>query len=221
MKLVTSCLLSLLVVSLAGCHITITGFDGIAGSGVSEQEDRDVADFEEISFDGAATVNVRLGDEYAFSITADDNLLELIETKVVDGELRIKPTESINPETDIVIDITMPVLKAVEVDGAADFNLKEMDGESFALEVRGAVNFTANGKLKKLDIDCKGASEMDLRDLECESVKIDVSGASSGSVFASKSIDAVVSGAGTLTVYGNPEDVNRSVNGVGEIKIAE
>ncbi len=221
----TLCLLlplSVVVLGVAGCNITINGaFGGVEGSGTSKTESREVETFDQISFQGAGTVNVTVGKENSVTVTADDNLLELIETTVDDGKLTIRPTETISPKTNLVIEITTSKLSSVEIAGAATMDIKDAAGDSLDIEIAGASTITATGEVKALKLDVAGACKINLKSLKSETAKVVLAGASSGKVFASKSIDANAVGASSLTVYGSPDLVTKSVSGVGSIKIKD
>ena len=53
--------------------------------------------------------------------------------------------------------------------------------------------------------------------LKAENVRITVSGAGDAEVYASKSLHAVISGAGDVVYDGNPADVQREISGWGEV----
>jgi hypothetical protein len=213
---------ALLATCLSGCNITFIGAaKGIPGSGVSGTESRDVTGFDKISIVGFGKVNVTVGGEDSLSITGDDNLLELIESTVSNGKLTIKPSESIRPKTDMVFDISISRLTSVELSGAADFDIQNVEGDSLTVELNGSGNLDASGTVTKLNVEINGAGNVDLQQLEAETVTIEVNGAASGTVFARNSIDAEINGVGSVTVHGNPQDVKKQINGIGRFNVVD
>ena len=153
--------------------------------------------------------------------TADDNLLELIETKVKNGTLTIKPTESISPKSGLKFEIVTPNLELIRSEGATLVEISDLEGDTLKLEIKGASNVTGYGTVNELTVDLKGASSADLAKMISKTTKVDASGACSATVHATASVDVSLKGAGTITVHGKPEDVVKSVQGIGRVKIVE
>ena len=65
---------------------------GMEGSGVPRTEEREVGAFDRIELSGSGRLEVTTGPLSALSVTADDNLLGLLRTEVVDGTLIIERT---------------------------------------------------------------------------------------------------------------------------------
>lgn len=214
---------ALITVSLAGCNYSfnVNSTSGVPGSGVSATETRDVSDFQKVSIEGFGQVNIVVGDEDALSITGDDNLLELIGSTVENGMLTIRPTESINPKSDMVFEISISQLTAVSLSGAANFDIQNATGDSLEIEINGSGNLKASGNIATLAVEVNGASRIDLQQLEAEDATIELNGAASGVVFASKSIDAEINGVGKITVHGNPQDVKKEINGLGRLNVVD
>ncbi len=201
------------VVGFAGCTFD---FVGEAGSGVKKTETRDVEPFDQIEASGAATVNVHFGKQPSLTITTDDNLLELIETKVSDGKLTIQPIKSISPRVGVLVDVTTTDLKSLEGSGAVEFNVRSAKLDSLTVRFSGASTLTADGTANKLDISVSGSGKIDAENLKAKTVKFSLTGAGTGKVYASDSLDASISGAARLTYFGNPH-VTQEVSGVGSV----
>ncbi|MEM7453270.1 MAG: DUF2807 domain-containing protein [Planctomycetota bacterium] len=211
-----------LTISIAGCNISFNGSSsGVAGSGTKKSEDREVTEFTRIVIEGVGEVEISIAEEASLSIATDDNILELIESTVEDGVLKIRPTESINPTIGPEITIATLALEGVTVDGAAALDITGDLGESLDIVLNGAGNVEGNGSVNDLNIETNGAGNVDLEELEADSVKIVLNGAGNGTVHANSSVDATINGFGSVTVHGNPADVNRSVNGLGSVSIVE
>ena len=206
----------LLVCLFSGCH----GIGpGIAGSGISHTEFRQVPQFDEIELDGFGTVNIIAGEHQSVHVTTDDNLLARIETRVDDGKLTINPMKNIRPQTELVIDVTVPQLTAARVSGAGDINVDGVYGEDLDLSISGSGDLRAQGQVANVSTKISGAGSADLQQLAAENAKVKISGAGHVDVFASRSIDARVSGVGTVDCYGNPTDVQQRVSGVGRVRL--
>ena len=205
--------LGLAVQPLAGCALVI----GTPGSGVVQSETRPVDVFDEIEVSGAATVHVVFGNDSQVHLTTDDNLLPLIETKVADGKLRIRPLEPIRPSQELVVRITTSDIERIEANGSVNMHIERAKLDALEIELNGACDLVAEGTVDQLTIEASGAADVDTRALQAKSVKFSLSGAGSGQVFASDALSAEISGAGSLRYYGNPTQVNEQLSGVGSI----
>lgn len=210
-----ACVLSLIVGVGAGCR---GAFDvGLPGSGTSRTESRDVASFSQLSFVGAARIEFAVGPKPTLQITADDNLIELIETIVIDGVLQIRPTRRIAPKTPIVIKIVAPDLSAVETSGAAELDLAGIANERLALEVNGAGSVVARGTTGHLDLSLTGAARALLGGLAARDATLTLTGAGSADVHVAQSLNVTITGAGIVTYSGDAR-VTQQVFGAGSVK---
>src|SRR6185312_12301425 len=89
-------LLAAAVTLFAGCT------RGIKGDGVIKTENRSILGFSKVEVTGAFKINWSSG-KPALDISADQNLLPLIETVVNGDTLRIESKENLSPTKDITI----------------------------------------------------------------------------------------------------------------------
>jgi len=214
-------LLLALAVTLSGCSANgiINSPQVISGSGQVTTETRDVGGFTSVELRASGQMNITQGDTNTLSITADDNLLPLIKTTVRGGVLIIefdRPTITFNPITRLQYDITVRKLEALTITGAGDFKVNNLNGESFKVNISGAGNITAAGRVTSQEVTLTGAGRYDADKLESDSATIEITGAGSASVWAKKTLDVNISGMGNVSYYGNPE-VSRRVSGVGSV----
>ena len=214
---VASLLLTTLL--LAGCVVN----SGIPGSGVAKTETRDVAGFNSISIAGIGTYEITVGDAEAFEVTADDNLLPILETKLEnDGSLlKIRFSENVSPNTPIQVKIGTQQLAKLTVSGACKVNFSNLESEQLELNVSGANTISGNAKLDSLLVTASGATSLKLEEVVAKSVTVKMSGAGSGTVHATEAINANLSGAGSLKVKGNPEQVEKKASGIASVKMIE
>ena len=208
-------ILSVLLIILAASSCR---FWGVRGSGDIEYEFREVENFSRLEIAGAFTVKVIVGEEPRLEISADDNLLKYITTRVSGDKLVIESRKSLSPRRGIKIRISTRNLESLEASGASTIDVEGIKGESFTLDVSGAGSLNLQGETKTLKADMSGAASLKARDLRAEKVKIEISGASSAKVFASEAITAEVSGVGSVDFYGDPKTVKTNVSGIGSIK---
>ena len=200
------------VIFIAGCN-----FRGIRGSGDIKSETREIDEFDEVNVGGAFEVNIRAGEKPSLSIEGDDNLLKYIRTRVKGNTLEIDTRKNIRPRKGITINITMPDITELVSSGACDIKVINIKNDELAVILSGAGSIDLKGDTKELHVEMSGAGSLDAENLKAEDVSISISGACSADVFATNSLDASVSGVGSIDYSGNPLKVNTNVSGVGSI----
>ncbi|MHB8906840.1 MAG: head GIN domain-containing protein [Melioribacteraceae bacterium] len=209
-KLISTVLLLAFV--LSGC-----GFWGVRGNGRIKDESRKVAEFRKIEAGGAFSIHVKVGPATSIRISAEENLLGYIRTNVKGNTLVIDTRKNISPRKQILIEITTPYLNDIEVSGANDIEIEGINETEFDVDLSGAGNIHLIGEVEKLRAELSGAGNINARELKAKEVLISVSGAASADVYATKYLDASVSGVGSIDYYGNPEKTRTNVSGVGSI----
>lgn len=199
---------------------------GLLGANVSLHADevsqsRDVATFTKIQVNGAVELKLVAGKDQSVQVTADDRWIDQITTEVRNDTLIIDMDDiDWNDDNDgILINITMAVLEELVVEGAVDADLEEIDSPELSLTINGAGDVDVSGKCGELEVDIRGAGDISARELECEVASVSIFGAGDADVFASKEITAKLMGVGDVTVYGNPQKINRSIFGLGDFRV--
>ena len=78
-----------------------------------------------------------------------------------------------------------------------------------------------SGKVSALTAVMSGANHLSARQLTADSANVTVNGSGDAAVDARQQIVAQISGAGSITVYGNPKARSTQVNGAGKISFVE
>lgn len=207
-----------LALALSGCiQLPV----GIQGSGVSKTETRTVGEFHAVSHNVVGEVTIQIGQPPSVQVTFDDNLLEILETSVVDGELRIDCNENYSSQVGLKIQITAPSLDELKLTSVGSMEVTGFAGESLTVNQSGVGSLKVEGKAKSVDLKVSGVGSADLKGLEAETVKVVVSGVGEASVFASESVDASTSGIGEITVHGNPKEQKTKSSGIGEVSFSK
>ncbi len=217
--ILTALFLTILMCGTASADfLGIFGDRGIRGSGDMETRTFDLDKTNAVSIHGAFDLYVTFGKKQKISVTIDDNLWDNFEIKVKNGNLDLDWEDNCRPDSDCRIDLVLVELEEVSVYGACDANIDDYDGDSFSFNVRGAGDLEINGEVDDLEISISGAGDVDAEELIANHVDVSISGAGSGSVYAEKSIEARISGVGSLTYYGDPEEKSTLVSGMGSSK---
>jgi hypothetical protein len=211
----TVCLLAVLLV-MSGCGALKFG-RGASGSGNIKTEKRQIGAFSSVDVSGAYEVEIVCQKQPGVEVEGDDNILPLVQTYVKNGTLYINSDKPFNVKKAIKVRVTTDNLEGVNSSGASKISLEGVKNEQLVIETSGASNIDAAGETRSLQIESSGASKVDVRDLRAARVKVSLSGAGHANVYASEEVNADVSGASSVTYYGEPKVVNKSVSGAGSI----
>jgi hypothetical protein len=211
------CLLLMVAMLAAGCPFLS---NGVAGSGKSVTENRPVGTFSKIKIEGAASLDVEIGNTTAVTVTTDDNLLPLIETKIDGDTLHIRSTKSYSTRLGVNVKITIPALEGVAMSGACDMQVRGLDAKIFSLDVSGAGSTHLAGKTAALEIHCSGAGSIDAAGLTAQKVKVNMDGATHATVCATESLDASATGVSSVRYTGHPAQVRQNVDSLCSVEAA-
>lgn len=215
-------LLAIALVALGSSQVSAGWFDkiaGIKGSGQEMSETRELAPFNEIELESSADIFVTIGEVQSVTVTTDDNLLDNLKTRVTgSGKLIIDTRKSYRSRIGVRIDIVMPALEAIEVQGSGDIQVFDLDGERLEIDIQGSGDVEIEGRVNELYIDIQGSGDVSARRLEARDVEIDIDGSGDVAVMALTSFDGKINGSGDIRYYGNPEYVSTSINGSGTIR---
>lgn len=191
---------------------------GIKGSGDMVTEERDLKEFDEIDVLGSMDVYIEVGDEQKVEITFDDNLIELVRTRVSGHTLRIDTRESFRSRRGCEVHITVPKLEMVSLTGSGDVEVTRLKQKSFEIELSGSGEIVVTGDVEELEIDLAGSGDIDASELIAEEANCDLGGSGRIRVHATKAFKGDLSGSGDILYYGDPKYVDRDVSGSGSIR---
>ncbi len=213
-KAIIGSFLILLVLAVA-CN----PFGGTDGSGTAKTETRSVKDFTTIGFSGTGKVIVEQTGTESLSVTADDNILPLLETSVTDGKLSLggKSGSSYSAKTPIEFKVGVKDLSKLSVSGAGNVEIVQLKTNKLEISVSGVGDVTISGSADALDMTLSGTGSFHGDKFRVKQAKARCSGVGSAVVNASDDLDASVSGVGSIEYVGSP-NVKQSVSGIGSVK---
>jgi hypothetical protein len=210
------------------------------GSGQSRTEAREASGFAAVAMRGDIDVVVRQGAKEAVQVTADDNLLPLLETTVENGTLRIqwKRGESIRTKAKTLVTVDVIKLGAVSLSGSGDLKVEPLKTPSLALSISGSSDarfdqldagelkisisgsgdVLASGKTGKLDISIAGSGDVQARELAADEVSISIAGSGDAKVTAARTLAVSIAGSGDVEYGGGAVLARSRVAGSGSIR---
>ena len=191
----------------------------IHGSGVVASQVRSVHDFHAVAISGVGRLVVDQTGNESLTLTAEDNFLHLIETKVDDGVLYIgwRSNSNISPTEDIVFHVTVDHLSDILASGATEVEILSLQEDYLYVGLSGATSMCGSGLFDVLNIGISGAAAFQGRDLVSREMMVGISGAAYAVVNASEYLHGTVSGVAALKYIGNPR-ISVSVSGLATIR---
>jgi hypothetical protein len=179
--------------------------------------------FDKITLAGPDNLTFVTEGKHAVTATGDAKVLETLQYKVKDGELRIrrKPSNwSFGDKGEAAIAVNGPALRGLVVAGSGSVKADRMEGDTVDLSIAGSGNATiARLTAKTLDGAIAGSGSLRLAG---SADKADISIAGSGSVlgeaFKAETVDISIAGSGDVTMASDGS-VDASLMGSGDVTI--
>jgi hypothetical protein len=214
--------------------------ESVQGSGKIRSEARKADHFSGLEVSVPGEVELRVGTGEGVSIETDDNILPLIETRVENGTLEIRPArDNLNLRAHTMritvnareIDhlslagsgsITADTLRArsfkASLAGSGSIKARAIEGDNLAIKVAGSGDLSVGGgNVKDMKISIAGSGDVDVGKLKAVDVRVKTAGSGNSTVWASGSLDVSVAGSGDVNYYGDAR-VSRSVMGSGDVR---
>jgi hypothetical protein len=218
----------LLALSLSGCiiHISDDGGAGwpwgnrarLHGSGTRATQVRTLGEFTRVRAATSGEVRVVVGGAGRVEVSCDDNLIEHVRTRVVDGELVIDTDgESLGFREELRVGIACPALEGATLSGSGLLDIQGLSGERFEASLSGSGELAARGKVSHASLCLTGSGDLSCRDLAAEQAQVSLSGSGDVHVNASARLSVSISGSGDVRYSGGAPEITRSVAGSGTI----
>jgi hypothetical protein len=210
----------------------------VKGSGNQTTTNRKVADFTKLDISGAYKVILKQDSSLGVSVTADDNLQELIKTEVDGDKLKISTNKkSICASGDFTVIIGVHHLEAIKTSGAIsvtsegkiiaktfDLDLSgatkinlDLDAATVHTEASGVTEISLKGQASSHDINLSGGGKVHAFDFIVGNYDIETSGASECEINVLHELTVNSSGASSINYKGNPATINNKKSGVSSI----
>jgi len=230
----------ILLISLTACKknglVCYHGNDNV----ITEQRTTDHFDGIDLRID--ADVHVEQSATYSVSITASENLMDIIKTDVHGSTLCIdtKKNKCINGNDDIEVYVTMPELNKLEISGSGDIESKKtFNASNLEMNISGsgdiefdslntnnyAINISGSGNVRlagvqtatSQKIHISGSGDVKTVDLATDDCDIHISGSGKAQIWAVAKLNADISGSGDVLYKGTPL-VTSSSSGSGSVR---
>jgi Putative auto-transporter adhesin, head GIN domain len=232
-----------LITFFAALFIATVTFAGKPAATRSNADDRtfSVSNFDKLDLGSAFTIHVRQGGSFSVKASGRDKDIQELEASVSGGTLKIRYKDQKwgwNNRERITIDITMPTLKAADLSGATNTDIRgfknqgsvafdvsgaskldmEVDADRLSIDFSGASSIVFTGKADRVEGELSGASSLRAFEMNSKTVNLSVSGASSARVSASEALNVEASGASSVRYKGGATKVSSNSSGASSVR---
>jgi hypothetical protein len=194
--------------------------DVIKGSGNIITQTRSVPAFTSVETHYDVAANIRYGAAQELQVTGYENLLEILETTMENGVLKLKFNHRYNAvrNGNVVANITLPAISKVTIHGSKDITVSNfINGNSFAALIHGSGHIKVqNSSFQHASARIHGSGDIDARTLQAKEATADIYG--SGDVFINVTdrLKATIHGSGNVNYWGSPA-VETNLHGSGRV----
>ncbi|BDI30133.1 hypothetical protein CCAX7_21840 [Capsulimonas corticalis] len=211
------------VISTNGNSVTTFGSGGsitIIGDKATCTVQRKCDSFDAIDVSGSVDVDVACQKQQSVSVSGDSNLLPMVHTEVRDHTLYIRTDGSYSTNNPIKVMIAAPDISQITTSGSSDVNVADINNDAFKIDSSGSGEITLAGTTNTLDLACSGSCDIQADALKSSNTTIHISGSGNASVSATQSLNAQVSGSGSVTYSGHPSQTQSNISGSGSVQSA-
>ncbi|MFB9294675.1 head GIN domain-containing protein [Persicitalea jodogahamensis] len=210
----------------------------LRGNGVIKSENRSIREVRAVKVNKGIDLYIRQGDNEKLTLEADENLLKYFVSDVSNGTLTLTIDKTFVQAKTLKAYLTVRSLERLESSGGSDVYSEgvlraekmicqasggsdvrlELDVKNMTINTSGGADAYLKGLASQLQVSASGGSDIKARDLRADVVKATASGGADVHVFADLRLTARASGAGSVYYYGDPQEVNQSSSGGGDVK---
>jgi hypothetical protein len=192
---------------------------GRAHADADATQPRALPAFHAIDIAGTMTVDVVAGKAQSVQLVGDQADFDRVSTTVKNGALVIETKFDGHGNHHIKMIVSVPDLMAARISGTGSMKIAGVANNRFIIDVPGTGDVKIEGSTGELKLDVDGTGSVSAKKLAAKSAKIKIDGTGSASLNVTESVDATVTGTGSVSVIGNPAHVTKHVTGMGSISV--
>ena len=194
---------------------------GERGSGVYAEQQRDVQTFSRVELPGGGIdrVEIVVCDCTAIRVSGDNNLIDLVTTKVSGETLTIDTLDPVWTKEPLVVEVRTPMLELVRASGSTNVSIIDLRGGDLTVDTSGSGDVDFMGRLDRLRFETSGSSDIDVSRLETDVLEIDTSGSTDVVVdeMVSESIWIHTSGSSDIHLTGETKTLEIETSGSSDV----
>lgn len=189
----------------------------LSGQGSIVSENRTLADFHSINTTIVADIFLTQGPKEDIIIEAQQNILDVTRTEVVNGELRLSFDRCVNILQRVKVHITIPDIKKLTLTGVGDIIAQnDYDLSDLNVTLTGVGDVSLRGIATMIDITITGVGDVEAFELVTNICDVRITGVGDAEVFVNDELNITITGDGTVFYKGNPT-ITSTITGNGRI----
>jgi len=224
-----------ILITLFFCFLLITL------ESVAQKENREVSGFDKVSLGISADLFLKQGSSYNLELEGDSDDLEDVITEVKGGSLIIKYRNDRGwkfGRDKVSIYLTMPEISSVSLGGSGkiigentiesdDLYLSvsgsgkiklDLEADELTQKISGSGGIVVSGSADEAELFISGSGNLDALDLEVDHYVVRISGSGKCKINVGDSLEATISGSGSVYYKGDPDKIRSNVSGSGRVK---
>jgi Putative auto-transporter adhesin, head GIN domain len=194
------------VLVVAGCGLASFNAapTAVAGTGAVTTEDRTAGGFTSISVSGGLNVVIASGDAVAVKVTAQPNLLPLIQTQVANGQLTASIAgPGLSSGKPVTVAVTIPKLTSLTLASGATGTM-ELRTDLLVISLSGGATLQAIGSVTQLALTADGGAQAKLGDMAADTATVLLSGGSQATLNVKSAVTGSADSGAALTLSTKP-----------------
>lgn len=216
----------------------------VKGSGNIVSEDRNVGSFRQVSLSGSGELFIVQGQKEFVRVEADDNILPILRTEVVDDTLKVgygdkdgniqafSTTQtpkiyvgtksldslSLSGSGQATAGIVHAKKMQIKVSGSGRVLLGQLTARSLTTQISGSGSVEiGGGTVSEQEVSVSGSGKYDSKNFESQTARLELSGSGHIAAWVIDKLDISSSGSGTVQYYGRPQ-VAQQVSGSSSVQ---
>jgi hypothetical protein len=193
----------------------------ITGEGPTATQIRQVATFNKVKINGSGDVEIVPSNTQQVIISGYTNLLEVYESKVVNGELQLgfEPRKNIRNDN-IKVRIEIPDIRGVNINGSGDFMINGfLQGTDLHTLINGSGRIRIqSSSFNSTSYNINGSGDIFAAGIPSKTSEATITGSGFIELNCTQNLKARISGSGTIDYYGNPPTTDISISGSGVVR---
>jgi hypothetical protein len=230
------------MLAAAAALLTSSSCKKVVGEGDLQTETRNITDFSGVSASIGGKIYYKIDPVYKVEITAQRNILDVIEATKTSGHLLLKVKEGVRIKSneEITVNISAPTADYLHLSGTGDLAvIGNINAVNLDMAISGTGNITVqsvsvtdkinanisgtgditvqSGVAKNEDLRLSGSGKLFIDGVAAEKATTTISGSGDMQVNLSQALDATISGSGSVYYRGHPL-ISTSISGSGKVK---
>ena len=230
------------MLAAAAALLTSSSCKKVVGEGDLQTETRNITDFSGVSASIGGKIYYKIDPVYKVEITAQRNILDVIQATKTSGYLLLKVKEGVRIKSneEITVNISAPTADYLHLSGTGDLAvIGNINAVNLDMAISGTGNITVqsvsvtdkinanisgtgditvqSGVAKNEDLRISGSGKLFIDGVAAEKATTTISGSGDMQVNLSQALDATISGSGSVYYRGHPL-ISTSISGSGKVK---